>query len=150
MNYVNIVELSLGLLISAFPLPVDELPRTLVWPHSLTSTSLTCQHLVHLWHWSCTLLSCGTAGVNTTLRSLWSAPCLCPESTDTPCPGSGQRAEYHHPEPAIHQSASRDEGQQRFIYPSERKWCDVSGQAHSSYNSRHLHPEIKDVLIRIE
>lgn len=49
MNYINIVELSLGLLISAFPLPVDELPflpspaplsdlTVLLLPLSLAST----------------------------------------------------------------------------------------------------------------
>lgn len=71
-----------------------------------------------------------TLDFDSTPCSLRSAYPPCRESTESPCPDSGQRSKHHHPQPP--QTASRVWGQWRFMYPSDRKWSNVCGQAHSS------------------
>lgn len=58
------------------------------WSSSLSSIKMK----VSIW-------SFGTVDFDSTLCSLGSAQSLRPQPTETPCPGSGQRAKHHHPQP---------------------------------------------------
>ncbi len=81
------------------------------WPHSLSSSSLTIQHFLHLQHidlalcclklrWMSVFDPFFIVDFESTLCSLRSAQSMCPEPTESPCPGSWQRAKHHHPQPS--------------------------------------------------
>lgn len=109
--------------------------QTPLWPHSLVSACLTVPHLLHSYvdlilcclESKCQQLIVFSLWTLWALCSLRSNQSLCSEPTEicTWC-----RAKNHHPLPTP-QLALIARGQWIFIYPLDRKWCNVRGQAHS-------------------